>query len=234
MIDLYSWPTPNGWKITIMLEETGLPYRFVPTNILRGEQHSPEFLKISPNGRIPAIIDQDAKGGPLAIFESGAILIYLAEKSGKFMPRDDHGRFQVIQWVMWQMSGLGPMSGQASHFKNYAPERIPYAYDRYMKEMNRLQGVLNRRLEGREYIADDYSIADIACFPWILGAVMQNISIDEFPHLQRWVATMQQRPGVRRGTALDKDPREQLAVTAPNHDEEAKQILMGNAGPKKN
>src|SRR5262245_44437778 len=170
MIDLYYWPTPNGYKVSIMLEETGLPYTLIPVNIGRGEQFKPEFLAISPNNRMPAIVDRaPADGGaPISIFESGAILLYLAEKTRCFMPADIRGRYEVMQWVMWQMGGLGPMAGQANHFRSYAPEQIPYAIDRYTKEVNRLLGVMNIRLRDREYLAGDYSIADMMSFPWVV------------------------------------------------------------------
>lgn len=198
MIDVYFYPSPNGLKIAIMLEECGLPYRLVEVNILRGEQFTPEFLAISPNNKIPAIVDQDAPGGPLSVFESGAILQYLAEKSGRFMPQDLHGRYEVLQWLYWQVAGLGPMAGQAHHFRAFAAEVVPYGIKRYTDEVNRLYGVLNRRLEDREFVAGPYSIADMAAWPWIVSHERQGQSLDDFPNVQRWFETMRVRPGVRR------------------------------------
>ena len=170
MIDLYYWTTPNGHKITMFLEEVGLPYKIFPINIGKGEQFKPEFLTVAPNNRIPAMVDHEPKGGgrPISIFESGAMLLYLAEKTGKFIPSDIYGRYDVIQWTFWQMGGLGPMAGQNHHFRNYALDKIPYAIDRYVNETNRLYGVLNKRLSDREYIGGDYSIADMACYPWVV------------------------------------------------------------------
>jgi GST-like protein len=224
MIDLYYWPTPNGWKISIALEEMGLPYKVLPVNIGRGEQFKPEFLAISPNNRMPAIVDHEpAGGGPsLSIFESGAILIYLAEKTGRFLPKDLHGRFEVLQWLMWQMGGLGPMLGQAHHFRQYAPEKIQYAVDRYTSEANRLYGVLNKRLKDRPFVAGDYSIADMACWPWIVLHGMQGQLLDDFPHLRRWFETLRARPAVQRGFEVGKELR-----TPSGPDEEAKRILFG-------
>jgi GST-like protein len=224
LIDLYYWPTPNGWKISIALEELGLAYRMIPVNIGRGAQFEPGFLAISPNNRIPAIVDQDPEDGgdPISVFESGAILLYLAEKTGRLIPRDPRGRKQVIEWLMWQMGGLGPMLGQAHHFRAYAPERIEYAIDRYTKEANRLYGVLDKRLEGREYIAGDYSIADIACWPWIVPHERQGQKLEETPHLHRWFERIRSRPAVQRGQELGRELRE-----AGGMDEKAKQILFG-------
>jgi GST-like protein len=221
MIDLHYWPTPNGKKITILLEELGLPYRLVPVNIGRGEQFRPEFLAISPNNRMPAIVDHEPAdaGGPLSVFESGAILLYLADKTGRFIPQSLRGRTQAIEWVMWQMGGLGPMLGQAHHFRSYAPEKIPYAIDRYTNEAHRLYGVLDARLNGRDHLAGEYSIADIASFPWVLPEG-QGQSFDEFPHLARWHATMKARPGVQRGMAAGADLR-----SGPM-DDQAKAILF--------
>jgi GST-like protein len=223
MIDLHYWPTPNGWKITIMLEETALPYRVVPVNIGRGEQFRPEFLAISPNNRMPAIVDDDppSGGGPIAIFESGAILLYLAEKTGQFLPSDMRGRYEVMQWLMWQMGGLGPMAGQAHHFRGYAPETIPYAVDRYTKEVNRLYGVLDRLLARREFVAGDYSIADMAIWPWVLPHERQGQSLEEFPNLKRWFETMRARPAVSRGQAVGRD------LASQKMDDEAKKVLFG-------
>jgi GST-like protein len=224
MIDLHYWPTPNGWKITIMLEETGLPYRVVPVNIGRGEQFAPEFLKISPNNRMPAIVDHDPPGGgePISVFESGAILLYLGDKTGRFLPKDLRGRYEVTQWVMWQMGGLGPMAGQAHHFRQYAPEPIPYAIDRYTKEVNRLFGVMNRRLADRAFLAGEYSIADMAAFPWVVPAERQGQKMDELPNLKRWLDTMNARPAVARALDVGKELRSPAGL-----DDEAKKILFG-------
>ncbi len=201
MIDLYYWPTPNGWKISIALEEMGLGYRVKPVNIGRGEQFAPEFLALSPNGRMPAIVDDEPAGGgePLAIFESGAILVYLAEKTGRFLPADVRGRSDVLQWLFWQMGGLGPMLGQHGHFRLYAPEQIPYAIERYEREARRLYGVLERQLEAREHICGDYSIADMACWPWVLTHKAQGIDLAGFPNVARWYDALKQRPALRRG-----------------------------------
>lgn len=222
MIDLYYWPTPNGWKISIMLEECGLPYRVVPVNIMRGEQFTPEFLKIGPNNRMPVIVDPNAEGGPISIFESGAILMYLAEKTGQFMPKDLHGRYEVIQWLMWQMGGLGPMAGQAHHFRQYAPEKIPYAIERYTKEVGRLAGVMNTRLSDRAYLAGDYSIADMACYPWVVPIERQGHTLEEFPNLKRWFEAIAARPAVVRGMAAGSELRSNKPL-----DEEARKILFG-------
>jgi GST-like protein len=226
MIDLYYWPTPNGWKVSIALEEMELPYELRYVNIARGEQFAPEFLAISPNNRMPAIVDRDPPGGgePLAVFESGAILLYLAEKSGRFLPRDDRRRWEVTQWVMWQMGGLGPMAGQAGHFRLYAPEPVPYAVERYTNEVNRLYGVLDRRLDGREHICGDYSIADMACWPWIVPHERHGQRIGEFLNLQRWYEQLKTRPALRRGFDVGK-PIRQLSRSGP--DEEARRILFG-------
>jgi GST-like protein len=223
MIDLHYWPTPNGWKISIALEELELPYNMIPVNIGRGEQFKPEFLAISPNNRMPAIVDHDPPGGgaPLSIFESGAILTYLAEKTGKLSPTDLRGRYEVAQWVHWQMGGLGPMAGQAHHFRGYAPEKIPYAIDRYTNEVNRLYGVLNKRLADREFLAGAYSIADIASYPWVVPHERQGQDLAEFPHLRRWFQALRERPAVQRGMAVGKD------LSKPVMDEEAKKILFG-------
>ncbi|HVP30032.1 MAG TPA: glutathione S-transferase N-terminal domain-containing protein [Myxococcota bacterium] len=224
MIDLYYWPTPNGWKITIALEEMGLPYRVVPVNIGRGEQFKPDFLAISPNNRMPAIVDHEPPGGgaPISVFESGAILIYLAEKSGRFLPKDLRGRFEVLQWLMWQMGGLGPMLGQAHHFRQYAPEKIQYGIDRYTNEANRLYGVLNKRLADRPFVAGEYSIADMAAWPWIVPHERQGQKLEDFPHLRRWYDTMKERPAVQKGFSVMRD-----MVTGTGPDEEAKKVLFG-------
>ncbi|WP_322516692.1 glutathione S-transferase N-terminal domain-containing protein [Rhodopseudomonas palustris] len=226
MIDLHYAPTPNGWKISIMLEECGLPYKVVPMQLGRGDQLKPEFLALSPNGRMPAIVDHaPADGGaPLSIFESGAILIYLAEKSGRFMPSAARPRFDVMQWLMWQMGGLGPMLGQNGHFLLYAPEKIPYAIDRYSREAKRLYGVIETRLADREYIAGDYSIADMACFPWIMTHKAQGLSLDEFPNVKRWYALLRARPKLQAGLALGKEDRKPM-------DEQARKLLFGVDGP---
>ena len=200
-IELYYWPTPNGWKISIMLEECKLPYRVKYVNIGRGDQFEPDFLAISPNNRMPAIVDHaPADGGEaIALFESGAILLYLAEKTGKFLPQDTRGRFQVVQWLMWQMGGLGPMLGQNHHFRIYASDKIDYAIRRYTDETSRLYGVLDRQLEGREYLCGAYSIADMACWPWIVPHENQGQDLEQFPQVNRWYEKMKTRPGLRRG-----------------------------------
>jgi len=204
MIDLHYWTTPNGHKVTIFLEETGLPYRVTPVNIGVGDQFKPEFLAIAPNNRIPAMIDHDPVdgGAAISVFESGAILAYLAEKTGKFLPSDVRARVDVMQWLFWQMGGLGPMAGQNHHFVQYAPETLPYAIDRYVRETNRLYGVLNKRLADREYIAGDYSIADMASYPWIVPHERQKQNLDDFPHLKRWFEAVRARPAVVRAYAL--------------------------------
>ena len=200
MIELYHWPTPNGHKITIFLEEAGLPYNLHSVNIGKGEQFTPEFLAISPNNRIPAIIDTaPADGGKsVSLFESGAILLYLAEKTGLFLPRDLRGRAEVLQWLFWQMGGLGPMSGQNGHFAVYATEKIPYAIDRYVKETNRLYSVMNKRLADRPYLAGDYSIADIASYPWVVPYKRYGQNLDDFPNLKRWFEAIKARPAVAK------------------------------------
>ena len=225
MIDLYYWTTPNGHKITLFLEETGLPYKIHPVNIGRGDQFKPEFLAIAPNNRIPAIVDQAPAGGgaPISLFESGAILLYLAEKTGRFLPADLCGRAEVSQWLFWQMGGLGPMAGQNHHFSGYAQERIPYAIDRYVKETNRLYGVLNKRLADREFVAGDYSIADMAAYPWIVPHAKQGQDLNEFPHLKRWFDAIAARPATQRAYALAD-----TINTAPSvSDEESRRILFG-------
>jgi GST-like protein len=229
MIDLYYWPTPNGWKITIFLEETGTPYRIVPVNIGKGEQFTPEFLKISPNNRMPAIVDPDGPDGkPIALFESGAILIYLGEKTGRFWPREPRARYDVLQWVMFQMANVGPMFGQAGHFLRYAPEKIPYAIERYTNEVRRLCRVLDERLAGREFIAGEYSIADMATFPWVhaveRSGAAETSALAEMGNLARWMATMRARPAVERGLAvLRPDP----SAPPPQLSDEARSILFG-------
>jgi GSH-dependent disulfide-bond oxidoreductase len=224
VIDLYYWTTPNGHKITIFLEETGLPYRIVPVNIGRGDQFKPEFLRISPNNRIPTIVDDaPAVGGRLvSVFESGAILQYLAEKTGKFLPKDLHGRVEVIQWLFWQMGGLGPMAGQNHHFNQYAPQKIPYAIERYVNETNRLYSVLDKRLADREFVAGDYSIADMASYPWVVPYERQGQKLDDFPNLKRWFETIRARPAVVRAYELAKKIN-----VRPTVSEESKSILFG-------
>ncbi len=225
MIDLYYWTTPNGHKITMFLEETGLPYRIVPVNIGRGEQFTPEFLRLSPNNRIPAIVDNaPADGGePLSIFESGAILLYLADKTRRFIPQDLRGRNVALQWLFWQMGGLGPMAGQNHHFTQYAPEQIPYAIERYVKETGRLYAVLNKLLaDGREFIAGDYSSADMACYPWVVPHERQRQKLEDFTHLARWFARIEQRPATERAYALAKEINKEPVV-----DEAAKRVLFG-------
>ena len=224
MIDLYYWTTPNGHKITMFLEEAGLPYRIVPINIGKGEQFAPDFLKIAPNNRMPAIVDhQPADGGaPLSLFESGAILLYLADKSGRFIAPNLRGRNETIQWLFWQMGGLGPMAGQNHHFTQYAPEPVPYAIERYVKETARLYAVLNKQLTDREFIAGDYSIADMACYPWIVPHERQRQNLDDFPNLKRWFAAIRERPATQRAYALAKEIN-----PAPVVSEDAKRILFG-------
>ena len=224
MIDLYYWPTPNGHKITMFLEETGLAYRIVPVNIGTGAQFEPSFLAIAPNNRMPAIVDDEPAGGgaPLSLFESGAILLYLAEKSGRLLPQDLRGRAEVTQWLFWQMAGLGPMAGQNHHFNRYAPQQIPYAIERYVKETNRLYGVLNHRLADRSFVAGDYSIADIAAYPWIVPYEAQGQRFEDFPHLKRWFSAIHDRPATLRAYAKGAAISTQTTLT-----EEAKRILFG-------
>ena len=225
MIDLYYWPTPNGWKISIMLEECGLPFRMVPINIGKGEQFQPDFLAISPNNRMPAIVDHAPAGGgaPLAVFESGAILQYLAEKTGRFLPLDLRERHQVLQWLMWQMGGLGPMAGQNGHFRLYAPEKLPYAIERYSREVDRLYGVLDTQLKRTAaWVAGPtYSIADMAILPWIRTHKAQEVELTQFPAVQRWYELLLDRPAVQRGLDLGKELR------APVLTEEARKALFG-------
>ena len=226
MIDVYYWTTPNGHKLTMFLEETGLPYALKPVNISRGEQFEPRFLEIAPNNRIPAIVDHAPAmdGGPLSLFESGAILLYLAGKTGQFIPRDLRGQVETLEWLMWQMGGLGPMAGQNHHFAHYAPEKIPYAIDRYVKETSRLYGVLNKRLAGRKFIAGDaYTIADMASYPWIIPD-RQGQNLDDFPELKRWHAAIKSRPATQRAYARAKEVNPQ--GPRPHTDEERK-ILFG-------
>ncbi len=229
MIDLYFWTTPNGYKPLLFLEETGLPFNGVPVDISKGEQFEPRFLEISPNNRIPAIVDHAPAegGGAISVFESGAILLYLAEKTGRFLPADLAGRTEALQWLFWQMGGLGPMAGQNHHFRNYAPEKIPYAIERYVKETARLYGVLNKRLADREFVAGDgYTIADMASYPWIVPHERQGQDLEDFPNLKRWFQDVAERPATlrayKKGKALNSNP----TVT-----EEAKAILFGQTAP---
>ena len=224
MIDLYYWPTPNGHKITIFLEETGLPYKIKPVNIGRGDQFKPDFLQIAPNNRMPAIVDQaPADGGrPVSVFESGAILVYLAEKTGRFLPTATRPRVEVLQWLFWQMGGLGPMAGQTHHFLHYAPEKIEYAIDRYVGETSRLYAVLDKRLADREYVAGDYSIADMACYPWTVSRTRQNQNLEDYPNLRRWFDAIRARPAVERAYEKGK-----AINTQPVVDDEARKFLFG-------
>lgn len=224
MIELYYWTTPNGHKITMFLEEAKLPYRIIPVNIGKGEQFAADFLRISPNNRIPAIVDQEPLDGAeaLSIFESGAILLYLADKTRRFIPQGLRSRNDALQWLFWQMGGLGPMAGQNHHFTQYAPEPIPYAIDRYVKETGRLYAVLNKRLADREFIAGEYSIADMACYPWIVPHQRQRQELADFPHLQRWFESIRERPATRRAYEISAEIN-----TAPVVSEEAKRILFG-------
>jgi GSH-dependent disulfide-bond oxidoreductase len=221
-IELYYWPTPNGWKITIMLEECGLPYDLKLVNIARGDQFKPEFLAISPNNKMPAIVDPEGPDGrPISVFESGAILMYLGRKTGRFYPQDERGRVEVEQWLMWQMANFGPMLGQNHHFAFYAPEKLNYAIKRYQDETHRLYGVLNKRLADREFVAGDYSIADMAIVGWAKLWERQDIDIDEFPNAKRWLETVLARPAVKRGLKISVDSRIDIAA-----DEEARKILF--------
>ena len=226
MIELYYWPTPNGWKISIMLEELGIPYEVKYVNIGRGEQFEPDFLKIAPNNRMPAIIDPDGPGGePVSVFESGAILTYLGRKSGKFYPTDERARIACEEWLFWQVGGLGPMAGQAHHFRIYAPEKIAYGIDRYTNEVNRLYGVMNRRLEANEWLGGaEYTIADMASIGWVIPHERQGQDLNDFPHLKRWYETMKARPAVRRGIDVGKD---HAARTNLADDKEAQKVLFG-------
>jgi len=228
MIDLYHWPTPNGHKITIFLEEAGLAYRIHPVNIGKGDQFRPEFLAISPNNRMPAIVDQaPADGGkPVSLFESGAILLYLAEKTGLFIPQDLRGRAEVLQWLFWQVGGLGPMSGQNGHFSFYAPEKIPYAIERYVKETNRLYGVMDGRLADRPYLAGDYSIADMASYPWVVPYERYGQNLSDFPNLKRWFEAIKARPAVAKVYASVK-PSYSKPVT-----EEERKVLFGQTAAR--
>ncbi len=224
MIDLYYWPTPNGHKITLFLEETSMPYTIFPVDIGKGEQFNPDFLAIAPNNRMPAIIDRSPQdgGAPVSVFESGAILLYLAEKTGLLIPKDLRGKVAVTEWLFWQMGGLGPMAGQNHHFARYAPEKIPYAIERYVNETNRLYGVLNRRLEGRDFIAGNYSIADMAAYPWIVPHEAQGQDLAVFPNLQRWFEAIRNRPSTIKASARSAAFDTQRGMT-----EDARKILFG-------
>ncbi len=221
MLDLYYWPTPNGWKITILLEELGLPYTVHPVNIDKGEQFKPEFLAISPNNRMPAIVDNDPLDGgeAISVFESGAILQYLARKHKAFYPTDVRAQVQVDEWLFWQMGGLGPMSGQAGHFRIYAPEKIPYGIDRYTNEVNRLYGVMDRRLANHAYLAGAYSIADMASWPWVRNYANFAQDLNDFPHLKRWFESIAERPEVIRAVAVMAEQRKPMT-------DEAKAVLF--------
>ena len=223
MIDAYSWATPNGHKVHIMLEECGLPYRAVPVDIGAGDQFKPEFLEISPNNKIPAIVDpQGPDGKPISVFESGAILVYLAGKTGKFLPAGDRAKYEVLEWLMFQMGGVGPMLGQAHHFRGYAPEKLPYAIERYSNEAKRLYGVIDRRLAQSKWLGGkDYSIADIATFPWLRSWERQGIVITDYPHLKKWFDKIAARPAVKRGVEVLAGMRK------PITDEKAREVLFG-------
>jgi GSH-dependent disulfide-bond oxidoreductase len=224
-IELHYWPTPNGHKITIMLEECGLPYTIKPVNIARGEQFKPEFLAIAPNNRMPAIVDPEGPGGkPISVFESGAILQYLGRKAGKFYPTDERARVEVEQWLFWQMGGLGPMAGQAHHFRNYAGEKLAYAIDRYTKECNRLYGVLDHCLRDRAYVAGEYSIADMASFPWVRPYKNQGQDLAEFPSLSAWFKRMSDRPAVAKAVKIGEELRANYDLAT---DKEAQKVLFG-------
>ncbi len=222
MIDFYYWPTPNGWKVAIMLEECGLPYRTIPVDIGKGDQFKPEFLAVSPNNKIPAIVDRDWPEGPLPVFESGAVLIHLAERAGRFLPERGRAKKEVLEWLFWQVGNLGPMAGQLSHFVNYAEGEHPYSKQRYADEYHRCLGVLEERLEGRAFIAGEYSIADIASFPWVLVAPYLGQPLDEFPNVARWREALKARPKVRAGVDLGKELRRERPYT-----EEERRVLFG-------
>lgn len=226
-IDLYYWPTPNGWKISIFLEETELPYNVIPVDIGAGDQFDPEYLKISPNNKMPAIVDPEGPGGePISLFESGAILIYLADKTGSFLPDSPRERYLVLQWLMFQMGHVGPMLGQAHHFRGYAPEKIPYAINRYTNEAARLYGVMDRRLSEVEYFAGEYSIADVAIFPWLVSHEKQGQNMEDYPDLKRWYEAMEARPAVQRGLEVGAEFRRPVEEL----DEESRNRLFGNTG----
>jgi GSH-dependent disulfide-bond oxidoreductase len=230
MIDLHYWPTPNGKKVTILLEECQIPYRIIPVNIGRGDQFTDDFLKIGPNNRMPAMVDHEPQGGgpPVAIFESGAIMLYIAEKTGRFLPKDLYGRWEVIQWVMWQMANQGPKTGEAGHFRRLGDSQgdQSYAVRRFTDEVNRLYGVLNNRLYDRPWIAgDEYSIADMICYPWTIGWKGQGQDIDEFKYFKRWFETMSERPGVERGMAVTAGPIEDYSLLSHDERERRRKLL---------
>jgi len=225
VLDIYFWTTPNGYKILLFTEEAGVPHTIKPVNISRGQQFQPDFLRISPNSRIPALVDHAPAEGkaPVSVFESGAILLYLAEKTRRFIPADLAGRVEVLQWLFWQVGGLGPMAGQNHHFRHYAPQKLPYAVERYVNETNRLYGVMNKRLADREFIAGPaYTIADMASYPWIVPYERQGQDLNDFPHLKRWFEAIAARPATRRAYERGK-----AINTAPTMDDEAKRILFG-------
>ena len=222
MIDLYYWPTPNGFKIAIMLEECGLPYKLIPVNIGAGDQFTPEFLALNPNHRMPVITDRDAPGGPLSVFESGAILVYLAEKTGRFLPAGMHQRFDALQWLFWQMAGLGPMAGQAGHFLIYQEGKHGYATERYTTEYGRLLAVMERRLSDRDYLAGEYSIADMACLPWTSPHERLGQSLDELPAVAAWIERLMARPAVQRGMEVGAELRSDKPLT-----EQQRKMLYG-------
>ena len=227
MIDLYFWVTPNGYKVSILLEELGWKYNVIPVNIGRGEQFKPDFLKISPNNRIPAMVDPEGPGGqPIAIFESGAMLLYIAEKAGwKFMPQDMRRRYEVVEWLMFQMASVGPMLGQAHHFRRYAPEKLPYAIDRYTNEAKRIYGVIDKRLGEAPYLAGEYSIADMATYPWLRAHNWQGQKLEDFPNLKKWYDAIEARPAVQRGCAVLKEVLEKQQGAKP--DPKSWEILFG-------
>jgi GSH-dependent disulfide-bond oxidoreductase len=232
MIDLYYWTTPNGHKITLFLEEVGIPYTIHPVNLSRGDQFKPEFLAISPNNRIPAIVDNDPGDGgvPVSVFESGAILVYLAEKTGRFLAPDLRGRMAALEWLFWQVGGLGPMAGQNHHFKQYAREKLAYAIERYMNETNRLYGVLNKRLADRAFVAGDYSIADMAAYPWIVPHEAQGQKLDDFLHLKRWFEAIKARPATQCAYAIAAA----INTTPILSDEELRKILFSQTAANVN
>ncbi|MBF0277032.1 MAG: glutathione S-transferase N-terminal domain-containing protein [SAR324 cluster bacterium] len=229
-IDLYYWPTPNGHKITILLEEQEVPYQIIPINISKGDQFEADFLKIAPNNRMPAIVDHEPSGGgePISIFESGAIMLYLAEEYGGFLPHEAREKAEVTQWLMWQMGGLGPMAGQAHHFRHYAQDKIEYAINRYTDECNRLYGVMDRRLKDRDFLAGEYSIADMACWPWVKPYERQGQDLSEFPNLKRWFETIEARPAVVKAIEVGKEYRSR----PEDMTDEARQILFGQTARK--
>jgi len=238
-IELWYWPTPNGWKVSIALEEMGLPYELKPVNIGAGEQFMPEFLAISPNNRMPVIVDPGGPGGaPISVFESGAILQYLGRKSGRFYPADERVRVEIDQWLFWQVGGLGPMAGQTHHFRQYAPQMLPdqrslaYAVARYTNETNRLYGVLNKRLAGRAFVAGDYSIADMAIWPWIVPWRNQGQDLDDFAHLKAWFERVGERPAVQAGFKLGEALRSNTLASQGREAEKAREVVFGQRAPK--